>query len=160
MIHVFVDTNVLIDYLGRRRAFFAPARKLLTFAYQDVYDLWMSVSQSTDIFYILTEGGKPSRCAQVKEAMCALLETVHVVASTEEDVERALASDIADFEDALILSSAMSVGADVIVTRDEGLANGIIPTRTPEEFFSWLKEKHRIGYAEMQLIDGTWQRTL
>ena len=58
MIHVFVDTNVLIDYLGRRRAFFAPARKLLTFAYQGVYDLWMSVPQSTDIFYILTEGGK------------------------------------------------------------------------------------------------------
>ena len=88
-----------------------------------------------------------------------LLETVHVATSTEEDVKRALASDMADFEDALILSSAMSVGADVIVTRDEGLANGIIPTRTPEEFFSWLEE-NRIGCAEMQFIDGTWQRTL
>ena len=38
--------------------------------------------------------------------------------------------------------------------------DAMVPKRTPEELFSWLKEKHRIGCAEMQLIDGTWQRTL
>ena len=160
MIHVFVDTNVLVDYLGKRKAFFTPARKLMTFAYQGVYDLWMSAAQTTDVFYILTEGGKASKAPQVKSAISALLQMVHVANATEEEVRRALASDIADYEDALILSCAMSVGADVIVTRDAGLANGLIPTRAPEEFFSWLDENKRIGFAEMQLVDGSWKRTL
>ncbi|MBQ3339469.1 MAG: hypothetical protein IJG82_07790, partial [Atopobiaceae bacterium] len=110
--------------------------------------------------FLLTNRGKPRLYEKAKKALANLFEEMHLVNLGEDEVRRALSSDIADFEDALILSSAMSVGADVIVTRDEGLANGIIPTRTPEEFFSWLKEKHRIGYAEMQLIDGTWTRTL
>ena len=160
MIHVFIDTNVLVDYLGKRKAFYTPARKLMTFAYLGVYDLWMSASQSTDVFYILTEGGKTSKAAQVKIAVNALLDKVHVSSVSEEDVRRALASDIADYEDALILSCAMSVGADVIVTRDKGLENGLVPTRAPEEFFSGLVESKRNSFAEMQLVDGAWTRTL
>ncbi len=160
MIHVFVDTNVLLDYLGKRDGFFKSARRLMTFAYMGVYDLWMSAQQSTDLFYILTEGGRKSRSVRAKEAMAALLEQIHVASATEQDMRRALASDVADYEDALILSCAMGVGADVIITRDKGLANGLVPTRTPEEFFVWLKERHRIGFAEMRLIDDVWERTL
>ena len=160
MIHAFVDTNVLIDFLAKREPFFKPACKLVTFAYLGTYDLWMSVPQSTDLFYILTEGGKPSRFARVRQSITELLGKVHVFGPTEDDMRHALASDIADYEDALILASAMSVGADVIVTRDAGLANGLIPTRTPEEFFAWLKEKKGVDFAEMRLIDGTWRQTL
>ena len=161
MIHAFVDTNVLIDFLGQRPAFFKPARKLITFAFDGTYDLWMSVPQSTNLFYILTEGGKASKSAAVKKSIGALLDKVHVVSSIEHDMRDALATDIDDYEDALILASAMSAGADVIITRDAGLKNGLIPTCTPEEFFGWLKEKHHVEFAQMELHDGgTWRQTL
>lgn len=86
-----------------------------------------------------------------KEAAVAVLKELGLTASQA----------INEFFDLIIATRRLPLERpDVIVTRDEGLANGIIPTRTPEEFFLWLKEKHRIGCAEMQFIDGTWQRTL
>lgn len=160
MIHAYVDTNVLLDFLAERDRFYKPARKLLTFAYQGVYDLWINASQSADLFYTLTNRGKPRLFEKARRALANLFKQVHIVSMGEQEVFRALASDIEDYEDALILSCAMSVGADVIVTRDKGLENGLIPTRTPEEFFSWLEEKHGVTFTEMRRVDGTWTRAL
>lgn len=160
MIRVFVDTNVLLDFLGRREAFYRFARKLMTFEYMGKYELWMSASQATDIFYTLSNRGKPSLYGQARRSLEALLDHVHIVSVGEREVREALKSDIADYEDAFILSCAQRADADCIITRDEGLANGLISIKSPEEFFEWLGSKHHVGYAQMELVDGTWKQTL
>ena len=72
MMRVLVDTNVLIDFLAQRAPFFDEARKLLVFAAMGDYELWASASQISDIFYVLSEGGKASKTDAAKAALISL----------------------------------------------------------------------------------------
>lgn len=50
---LFLDTNVLIDYYGRRQPFFSDASKLFVAqAFGDV-ELWASAKSFTDVFYVI-----------------------------------------------------------------------------------------------------------
>ena len=61
-----LDTNILLDCMMDRQPFAADARKLLILGALGEVDLWMSPSQFTDAFYLLTEGGKPRLAESVK----------------------------------------------------------------------------------------------
>lgn len=160
MTSLYVDTNVLLDFIRRRHPFDAPARKLLTFAYMGFYRLWMSASQTSDIFYIITEGGRKTLAQPAKEAIAELLDHVGVIEAGEQEIRRALGSNAADYEDALIQACAVRAGADFIIARDKRFSDGLIPAKTPEEFFDWLLAKQRVEVAQMELIDGMWKQTL
>lgn len=67
---LLLDTNILLDCMMDRQPFAADARKLLILGALGEVDLWMSPSQFTDAFYLLTEGGKPAPCG-VGEASLA-----------------------------------------------------------------------------------------
>ena len=69
MIRVLVDSNLLVDFLARRGDFYGLARKLMVFAEMGDYELWMSSSQVTDIFYVLSNGGRPSCAPAAREAL-------------------------------------------------------------------------------------------
>lgn len=63
---LLLDTNILLDCMMDRQPFAADARKLLILGALGEVDLWMSPSQFTDAFYLLTEGGKPRLAEAVK----------------------------------------------------------------------------------------------
>ena len=63
---LLLDTNILLDCMMDRQPFAADARKLLILGALGEVDLWMSPSQFTDAFYLLTEGGKPRLAESVK----------------------------------------------------------------------------------------------
>lgn len=152
MIRVLVDSNVLVDFLARRAGFYALARKLMVFAEMGDYELWMSSSQVTDVFYVLSSGGKASCAPAAREALAALRRFVHVCAPGEREVDRALGSAWTDFEDALVYQVATSIDASVIVTRNGcDFARSAIPVCTPEEFFSWMTRHCHVAYEEVAL---------
>ena len=152
MIRVLVDSNVLVDYLSRRGGFYELARRLMIFAEMGDYELWVSSSQVTDIFYVLSNGGRPSCAPAAREALLALRRFVRVCAPGEREVDRALESDWPDFEDALVYQVATSIDASVIVTRNvRDFGRSAVPVRTPEEFFSWMERRNRVLYAEIEL---------
>lgn len=151
MTRVLVDSNVLVDFLARRGGFYALARKLMVFAEMGDYELWMSSSQVTDVFYVLSGGGKASHAPAARDALLALRGFVHVCAPGEREVDRALESAWPDFEDALVYQTAASIDASVIVTRNaRDFARSAIPACTPEEFFSWMERHNRVAYAEIE----------
>ena len=152
MIRVLVDSNVLVDFLARRGGFYELARRLMIFAEMGDYELWASSSQVTDIFYVLSNGGRPSCTPAAREALLALRRFVRVCAPGEREVDRALESDWPDFEDALAYQVATSIDASVIVTRNaRDFGRSAIPVRTPEEFFSWMERRNHVSYAEIEL---------
>lgn len=68
----------------------------------------------------------------------------------EREVDRALQSNFDDFEDALVYQSAVSIDADVIVTRDaDGFRLSALPVVTPEGFFDWMANAAGVVFDEM-----------
>ncbi len=150
MIRAFVDSNVLLDFLQERAGFFEPARKLLIFKCFGDYELWTSASQATDLFYILSGGGKERLLSKAKESLIALRKHMRIFGPGEREVDRALQSNFDDFGDALVYQSAVSIDADVIVTRDaDGFRLSALPVVTPEGFFDWMANAAGVVFDEM-----------
>ena len=98
---LLVDTNIVLDYLDERPSFFQSARKLMILGFLHELELWMSASQATDLFYLLTNGGRASEAGEVKKSMRQARQFIRICSLTESDVDAALDSSWDDFEDAV-----------------------------------------------------------
>lgn len=71
--------------------------------------------------------------------LCALFELIDTLGA---DCVNAIAVPNNDYEDAILMTSAVRVGADCIVTRNAGDFNGAkIPVYTPEQLLENIKEQ-------------------
>ena len=89
---LLLDTNILLDCMMGRQPFAADARKLLISGALGEVDLWMSPSQFTDAFYLLTEGGKPRLAESVKLRLLKVKRLARICTLGEHDIESALES--------------------------------------------------------------------
>ena len=119
MKRIMLDSNVIIDSLAHRKPFCSAADDVMLRGAIGDLDLWMSASQVTDVFYILTGGGAHSRADEGKNRLTRLREHVHVCSIGEPEVDAALSSVWEDFEDACLYQAALKVRADAIVTRNQ-----------------------------------------
>lgn len=137
---LFLDTNVLIDFLAKREPFYENARELMALSAAGILELWMSSSQVTDLVYILSNGGKTGQQDAARAAVKGLRRLVHVCAPGEQQVDDALESSWKDFEDAFVHEAARLVGASRIVTRDQtGYVQSRIPVVSPSEALTQVR---------------------
>lgn len=147
---VLVDTNVLVDFFAHRPEGFEMARKLLVFGAMPDYELWMSSTQATDVFYILSNGDAGSSRPAARQALRQLRRNLHICNVGEREVDAALASPWEDFEDALVYEAAASIGASAIVTRNaRDFARSPIPALDANGFFSWMEETRNLSFEEI-----------
>ena len=114
---LLLDTNILLDCMMDRQPFAADARKLLILGALGEVDLWMSPSQFTDAFYLLTEGGKPRLAESVKLRLLKVKRLARICTLGEYDIENALESSWPDFEDACLYQCAKKLHAEAIITQ-------------------------------------------
>lgn len=147
---LLVDTNVLIDYLSVREPFYRESRLLMVAGRVGEFDLWMTSSQVTDLIYILSNGGRKSRIPGVLNRLRGLRTFVEVYGVSGVEIDRMLASVWDDPEDALMYESALSLKADVIITRNAAdFQKGIIPVMSCQEFFEYLYKERGLKYQEI-----------
>lgn len=147
---LLVDTNVLIDYLSVREPFYRESRLLMVAGRVGEFDLWMTSSQVTDLIYILSNGGRKSRILGVLNRLRGLRTFVEVYGVSGVEIDRMLASVWDDLEDALMYESALSLKADVIITRNAAdFQKGIIPAMSCQEFFEYLYKERGLKYQEI-----------
>ena len=150
--NLLLDTNILVDVLRRREEDYEASRLLLALGKLHEFELWISPSQLSDLFYILTAGGKKRLAQKVKEELTDVLQFVRVCTLGDEDARAAIASELEDLEDALVCQAARAVKATAIITRNQAdFALSPIPARSSTEFFEWLKEAEGLNYAEVAL---------
>jgi predicted nucleic acid-binding protein len=113
---VLIDTNVILDVLTRREPHFEQSAALLRLCGSRMTGCVVA-SQTTDIFYLLRRGGMDAQAA--KALVKKLTDNMKVVDSNAADVQAALASDMPDYEDALLACCAKRQRATCIVTRNE-----------------------------------------
>ena len=83
-----------------------------------------------------THSDKEARNILVK--LCALFELLD---TTELDIRRAISSEVSDFEDTVMIETALRSGADCIVTRNtKDYSKFPIPVYTPSEFTALFQE--------------------
>lgn len=131
---IFLDTNVILDYLTEREPFADDAEAVIELCTHDGNQGVMTTLSACNVIYVLAKIiGK--RAAEMRLAQ--LLELLGLTGVAPDSVRMNLAQEHPDFEDSVQLSEAEKWNADVIVTRDkDGFAQSQILILTPSEFLS------------------------
>ena len=135
MTRAMIDTCVIIDALQKREPFWKAAEKIFIGAAKDEFMGIITAEAVTDIYYL------HHRCThdavRTKEVLNGLLEIFSLSDTVAADCKKALISDMADFEDAVMVETAKRISADCIVTRNlRDYKNSAIPVLSPEEFLT------------------------
>lgn len=147
---LIVDTNIIIDHVKDRGPFGSSAQKLMMLGFLHELELWMSSSQITDAFYLLSDGGKPSLASKVKSGLKGVRAAVRVCSFSEADVDAALDSTWVDFEDACVYQCALRLKADAIITRNQkDFEKSSIKVFDCDELFAYLAEEKGLTYEEI-----------
>ena len=131
---MFLDANVILDYLTDRQPFADDAESVIEFCASEGNVGKITTLTACNAVYILAKViGKQLAEAKIK----ALLDLVGLVGVAPESVSDNLAANHVDFEDSVQLSEAVKWSADVIVTRDKnGFRDSPIPVFTPADFIA------------------------
>ncbi len=136
---VLIDTNVIIDALTSREPWNKSAEKIFIMAANRIIDMYITASSATDIYYLVRKYLHSTE--QAKQIMMKLYSLVNILPVTEADCIDALASAIADYENAVAESAATKSNLDYIVTRNvKDFQNGKTEAILPDDFIS-LTEK-------------------
>ena len=131
---VFLDANVILDYLTDRLPFADDAESVVEFCASEGNVGKITTLTACNAVYILAKViGKQLAEEKIKE----LIDIIGLVGVAPESVSDNLAANHVDFEDSVQLSEAVKWGADVIVTRDKnGFRDSPIPVFTPADFIA------------------------
>lgn len=93
---VLIDTNVILDVLLKREAFYNEAISVLNLAKKDTVQEYVSASAITDIYYISYRQLRDKE--RVRELLKNLLVIVSVAGVTEKEILNAINTEWSDFE--------------------------------------------------------------
>jgi predicted nucleic acid-binding protein len=116
MKNLFLDTNVVIDYIANREPFADSALKIFDLAFKNKIKIFISAITYNNIYYIL------KKFYTHKETLLLLdnlMENTEVIDVTKTILEKSIKSNFNDFEDAIQYYSATSINKiEVIITRN------------------------------------------
>ena len=134
---VLIDTNVIIDVLQDREPWCDAGKKIFLAVANKEITGCLTAKEVTDIHFISRRQFKGSSKIDsiCREIIGKLLKVFEVLDTLGSDCYNALAIDNYDYEDAVMLSTALRSGVDYIVTRDvEHYKSSPIPVFTSEQF--------------------------
>jgi predicted nucleic acid-binding protein len=129
---LFLDTNVVLDLLGEREAFYEPAAKIATLADKGRIQIIVSALTYSTVYYILSR-------FEDKEVVKEKIRKLRVIAQTSDLTDKVsdqgLTSKFRDFEDSLQYYCAVETNCNKLITRNvKDFKESRIPVLTPEEY--------------------------
>jgi predicted nucleic acid-binding protein len=142
MIHVLIDTNIILDFFLERKPFFQDAVKILTLAETRKIKVYATSLSFSNAYYILRQVGSH---ITVIESLRKLARIAEVLSVDSKSIELALYSDFKDFEDALqYFSAAQRSEINLIITRNtKDYKHSELPVMTPQDFLRSQRDKFR-----------------
>ena len=133
---IFIDTNVMLDFLGERTPFYEPIAKIATLAEKKRVTMVVSSISFATVNYFLTKF-ESNKIAREKLRKFKIL--CEICPMDEQTIEKGLNSKIKDFEDALQYFSATESNCDLIITRNgKDFKKSLLPVMTADEFLKSL----------------------
>lgn len=133
---LFIDSDIILDVLARRDAFYESAAMLFELGYAKKIDMYTTAVVFANVFYILR---KRHGAEKSKEQLRKLRRIITVLPINDEAVDDALVSTIADFEDGLQYFTAKENKIPVLITRNvKDYKEGDLVIQTAEEYVKGL----------------------
>ena len=131
---LFLDTNVIIDVLAAREPFVADSQAIFTLCETGKVECFVSTLSFCTISYVLRKFVSQGTMRDKLQALRNILRPVELSVS---NLDKAIASSIPDFEDAIQFYTAISCEADYIITRNvKHFPQDHIPILTPTDFLA------------------------
>jgi predicted nucleic acid-binding protein len=133
---VIVDTNVVLDVLLDREPFVKPSIEVFRLVEESRVDAFLCATTITTIDYLLV---KSLQKATARKALRRLISLFEIATVNRPVIERALASKIKDFEDAVLNEAGQMAGADFVITRNiKDFSGSSLKVCDPNEFLALL----------------------
>jgi predicted nucleic acid-binding protein len=138
MKQVFMDTNVVIDFLANRAPFSLDAAGLFNLAVNGKIKIHISAVSYNNIYYVLRQSLSNATTIRLLEELSDMSEITDV---TNAVIRQSLKTDFKDYEDAIQYYSALSIpGIALIVTRNtRDFKKSKLPILTPAEAIALLE---------------------
>jgi predicted nucleic acid-binding protein len=134
---IFLDTNVIIDFLADRKPYSEEAALLFHQSIKGNLTIHVSALSFNNIYYILRRQYSHKECIKM---LHSLSEWTNILDASKDMVIKSLQSDFSDFEDAIQYYTARSNSAiEYIVTRNtKDFKKSKLPVMSPEEMLSLM----------------------
>ena len=135
---IFLDTNVIIDFLADRKPFAENAAWLFNMAAQKKLSIAVSAIPYNNIYYILRQTLSQNKTMSILRQLSEWTSTIEV---NEEIIRKALYAEFTDFEDAIQYCCASTVSnLSCVVSRNtKDFKASKMPVLTPTEAITLLK---------------------
>ena len=135
-----IDTCIAIDFLQKRKPFAESAYNIFKASSAGEISGYITAKSAADIYYLMhrfTHSDEASRTM-----LNLLLELVGLTGTAANDIFHALSSNVGDFEDAVMVETAISNRMDCIITRNiRDYAKAAITVYTPDEFLRIIRSE-------------------
>ena len=134
---VFVDTNIIFDWLAKREPYYEYAKELFLKSEHKEIEILISTMSYISTEYILRKQiGKE----KARQALSAIRTISLVCSSGEKEIDLSLLSSMKDFEDSFQYYTALNNSAQVIITRNpKHFEQSTIPIMSAEEYTKLMK---------------------
>ncbi len=129
---IFLDTNVIIDFLADRQPFSLMAAEIFNASLSGNVKIFISSISYNNIYYILRQSLSHNETIKLLEELSEMTEIVDV---TKSIIKKSSKSEFKDFEDAIQYNCALTISKiDFIVTRDsKDFKKSTLPVMNPQE---------------------------
>lgn len=132
---IFLDTNIIIDFLGDRKPHSNYAEQIFELALQNKIKIYTSSHSIATTHYILK---KYIAEKELRKILLELLDLFTILPIDFDVLQKGLKSTIKDFEDALqmIVASTFSEISFIVTRNIKDFKSSKISVVTPDEFLS------------------------
>lgn len=132
-ISVVVDLNVILDVLQNRTLHIKESALVWKAVEKETVSGFLAAHTITTLFYLMRKSTQPTMIVS------DVLKVFSVAAVDDVVLQRALALNWTDFEDAVQMAAAEAVNADYLITRNpKDFDGGAVKVLTPAEFIAFL----------------------
>ena len=147
--NLLLDTDVFVDFVGRRPPFFESAERIVAAGYFADVRLWVSNQSMESAFRTLKQYASPK---DVQRAMVQTCDLVSPVGLSADEMLRAARLEWDDYSHCLIALCAEKVKASYIITRrPEGFARSCVKAISPEEWLNLIEQEKGLTYETVEL---------
>ena len=141
---VLVDTCVIMDALLSRVPFAEDAQRIFIYSANNQFEGYITAKSVTDIYYLthrLTHSN-----AETRKILSKLFTLFPLLDTTSLDCRKAISSEITDYEDAIMVETAIRSEMDCIVTRNvKDYMKSSVKVYEPSAFLKLLEVENEIG---------------
>ena len=135
---VLLDTCVFIDALQERVPFNQDAKKIFMLCANEQFVGYITAKASTDIYYLMHKVTHDNE--KTRFYLNQLFMLFECLDTTGIDCKRALVSPVSDYEDAVMIESAIDLNIDYIITRNEhDFSFSSVPVISPHKFIELIE---------------------